>query len=141
MPEKAAKIKYSDIQLGTVYAFEKKITQNDMFKFARLTGDFNPLHVEKAFGDKSMFGKNVVHGMLAGSLFSTLVGMYCPGEKNLYISQTLQFKKPIYPGETVKVIGTVVGKNNSIKFVTIKTDIVHREEISITGTAVVRVLE
>lgn len=141
IPEKASEIAYADIQLGAVYAFEKNITKEAVATFAKLTGDFNPLHTKRVFGNKSMFGKNIVHGMLAGSLCSTLVGMYCPGEKSLYISQTLQFKKPIYPGEVVRVIGTVVGKNDSIKFVTIKTDIIARGAIAITGTAVVRVLE
>lgn len=141
MLKMVAKIKYSDIQLGAGYEFEKKLTQRDVLKFAELTGDFNPLHVDRRFGNESIFGKNIIHGMLVGSLFSTLVGMYYPGEKNLYISQTLQFKKPVYPNETIKVRSTVVGKNDSVKLITIRTDILKNEEILITGTAVVRVLE
>lgn len=135
----ASDINYSDIQVGGVYAFEKEFSQRDVMDFAKLTGDFNPLHIDKEFGEKSRFKGNIIHGMLAGSLFSTLVGMYCPGEKCIYLSQTLKFKKPIFPGDRLTVKGTVTNKNDSISVITIKTEILVKDAVVIDGEAKVMV--
>lgn len=131
----ASNISYSDIQIGAVYTFERIFSEKDLAEFARLTGDFNPLHVDREFGAKSKFKQNIVHGMLAGSLFSTLVGMYCPGENSIYLSQTLKFKNPIFPGDKLIVKGTVMNKNDSIRIVTLKTEIFVKDVAVISGEA------
>lgn len=138
---KAASISYSDINEGEVYLFNRKISKKDVMNFAKLSGDFNPLHVDAEFGSKSKFKNNIIHGMLAASLFSTLVGMHCPGEKSLYMSQTLNFRQPVYYDDTVTVKGTVISKNDSIKMITLKTEILRNEKVAIDGEAKVRVLE
>ena len=74
--EKANGLKYSEISEGDVYSFSRAITRHDVLAFAKLSGDFNRLHVDEDFGKKSQFKANLVHGMLAASLFSTLVGMH-----------------------------------------------------------------
>jgi acyl dehydratase len=78
--------------------------------------------------------------MLIGSLFSTLVGMYCPGEKCLYVSQSLKFKEPVFYDDNVIVKGTVESKNDSVQLITIKTEIVKDNVVAISGNAIVRVL-
>ena len=138
---KAAKLSYSDINEGNVYSFNRKISKQDVIDFAKLGGDFNPLHVNAEYGKKSQFKGNIVHGMLLSSLFSTLVGMHCPGEKSLYMSQTLKFRQPIYYDDNVVVKGTVTEKNDSIKIVTIKTEILKEGKIAIDGEAKVKVLD
>lgn len=138
---KALCYKYSEIEMGLVHSFEKKITQLDVLNFADITGDFNPLHINQDYGKKSQFGKNIVHGMLVGSLFSTLIGMYCPGEKSLYLSQTLNFKHPLFYGDKVLVRGTVINKNDCIKIITLRTEILKDRIVVINGEAKVKVLE
>ena len=137
---KAAVLEYHDIEVGAVYHFHKKIHKEQVMKFADLTGDYNPLHTDPVFGEKSLFHKNIVHGMLIGSLFSTLVGMYCPGEKCLYVSQSLKFKEPVFYDDNVMVKGTVKSKNDSVQLITIKTEIVKDNVVAISGNAIVRVL-
>ena len=131
----ANNLKYSDIKIGGVYQFKRKILKKDVMDFAKLTGDFNPLHVDEEFGKKSRFNANVVHGMLAGSLFSTLVGMYCPGKNCLYMKQTLNFKSEIYPGDVLTVRGTVLNKNDSIRMIVLKTELLKEEKLVIDGEA------
>jgi acyl dehydratase len=138
---KAADLGFADIKEGEIYQFTKKITFDDAMQFADLTGDFNPLHVDKEFGKNSQFKQNIVHGMLAGSLFSTLVGMYCPGKNSLYLSQTLNFKRPIFCDDTVTVKGTVIAKNDTIHLITLKTEIIKEGKICISGEAKIKVLE
>lgn len=137
---KATKLLYEDIKTGAVYEFERTITEEDGKTFVQLSGDFNPLHINKEFGKQSQFGKNVVHGMLAASFFYTIVGMYCPGERALYMSQTVQFRKPLFYGDMVTVRGTVSEKNDSIRVVTLKTEVVRGDEVVVSGEAKVKVL-
>jgi len=137
---KAAVLEYHDIEVGAVHYFHKKIYKEQVMKFADLTGDYNPLHIDPVFGKKSLFHKNIVHGMLIGSLFSTLVGMYCPGEKCLYVSQSLNFIKPVFYDDNIMVKGTVESKTDSIQVIKIKTEIVKDNVIAISGHAIVRIL-
>lgn len=138
---KSRQLTYKEIHEGDVFSFKKMITQNDIETFAELTGDFNPLHVDLDFGRKSKFGRNIAHGLLVGSFFSTLVGMYCPGEKSLYVGQSFLFRLPIFVGDTVLVKGSVIGKNNSIKLITLKTEILKKDIIAVSGEAKVSFLE
>ena len=137
---KPAVLEYHDIEVGAVFHFRKKIHKEQVMKFADLTGDYNPLHINPVFGEKSLFHKNTVHGMLIGSLFSTLVGMYCPGEKCLYVSQSLKFKEPVFYDDNVMVKGIVKSKSDSVQLITIKTEIVKDNVIAISGDAIVRIL-
>ena len=133
--KEALKNDYNDIKIGAVYSFTHTISEAHVKTFAELSGDFNPLHVNEKFGVKSKFGKNVVHGMLTASLFSRLLGMHCPGEKCLYLSQTMQFKMPLFYGEMVEVKGTVLGKVDALKMIKILTEIYRGTDLIILGEA------
>ena len=133
-------IRFEEIETGKSFSFERTLSKDDVAVFARLTGDKNPHHVDESFGKASVFKANIVHGMLAGGLFSTLVGMHCPGEKCLYLSQSLFFKSPIFPGEALTVKGTVTGKNDSIGLVTLRTEILREGKVVVEGEAKVKVM-
>jgi acyl dehydratase len=141
MRNNAAIYYYDEIEIDSVYSFTRTITQDDVSTFASLSGDFNPLHVNKEFGRSSQFRKNVVHGMLSASLFSTLVGMYCPGEKCLYLGQTLQFRMPLFYGETVKVKGTVTNKVDALKMLKMKTEIFRDNDLIVYGEAQIQLID
>lgn len=137
---KAAVLRFSEIQLGAVYQFSKEISKQDVMDFAKLTDDFNPLHVDPDFAKKTSFKKNIIHGMLSASFFSTLVGMYCPGENSLFMSQTVKFKLPLYYDDKIMIKGTVIAKNESVKLITLKTEILKGENIAVEGEAIVKFL-
>lgn len=134
-----AQLNFNDIPLNSVYEFEWTVTEDAVHRYADLVGDHNPLHVDEEFGKKSQFKKNIVHGMLAGSLFSQLVGMHCPGQNCLYLSQTLMFKGPIFFGDKLIVRGTVILKTESTQMMDLKTEILKDGKVVITGQAKVRV--
>jgi 3-hydroxybutyryl-CoA dehydratase len=114
----------SEISLGTTYSFEHTFTKNEEVIFGELTGDTST--------------GNIVHGMLAVSLFSTLIDIHGPGPESIYVSQTLQFRKPIFYDTKVTIRGIVVEKSDSTGLVTIKTEIVILEEIFISGEAKIK---
>jgi len=138
MKSKAEKHDYGGIEIGQVSSFHRTVKRADGLRFSDLTGDRNPLHVNSDFGKESRFGDNIVHGMLLASLFSTLVGMYCPGERSLYLGQTAQFRLPLFYGEEVEVRGTVTDKSDAIMIVTLKTEIYRGDDLIVVGQAKVK---
>lgn len=90
-----------DFEPGQSATFRKTFTDEDVRRFIEITGDTNPLHVDDEFAARTRFGRRIVHGMLAASLFSTMVGTLLPGTGAIYRSQTIRFLLPIYVGDTV----------------------------------------
>ena len=123
---------FEQIEVGTQYSFEHEFTRTDERHFAEMTGDSSVV---------VMPGESVpiVHGMLAASFFSTLVDTY-PGPNCLYISQTLQFRKALRYGDHVVVRGTVLEKSPSTRMITLRTEMLLREEVAIAGEAKVTLL-
>ena len=87
--------------VGQQASLQRTFTQDDVAAFAALTGDCNPVHLDEAHAAGTRFGRRICHGMLVGSLFSTLFGTELPGPGALYLGQALRFKAPVYPGEPV----------------------------------------
>lgn len=90
-----------DFEPGQHVSFRKTFTDEDVRRFIEITGDSNPLHVNDEFAARTPFGRRIVHGMLAASIFSTMVGMLLPGTGAIYRSQTIRFLLPVYLGDTV----------------------------------------
>ena len=87
------KLSISDFRLGMQSSYIREITEKDILDFAKLTGDDNPIHVDKLFAEKSIFKKQVSHGMLTASFFSKIFGTKFPGNGCIYLSQEVKFKK------------------------------------------------
>jgi acyl dehydratase len=132
---------FEEIELNKVFSFKKKFSREDVLNFAELSGDINPLHIDSEYGDKSIFGRNIVHGMLISSLFSKMVGVYCPGENSLYLSQSLEFRKPLFFNEEIEVRAKVIKKISSVKVVEMKMEILRQKEKLVSGIAKIKVLD
>lgn len=87
--------------IGQTASFSKTISESDVYWFAGLVGDFNSVHINQVEARKSIFGDRIAHGMLVGSLISTVLGTKLPGLGTIYLEQNLKFKKPVYLGDTV----------------------------------------
>ncbi len=119
----------------------RRFSQKDVEDFARLSGDFNPLHLDEAFAGKTIFNGTIIHGMLAASLFSAFLGMYCPGKYGLILTQELKYLKPVRKNEDLKVTGEVIKKINSIKVLVIKTSICDRKNrVLVEGISRVKIM-
>ena len=93
---------YDDLKVGQTASLLKTVTEKDLDLFIEITGDKNPLHVDADFAQQTFFGQRIAHGMLSASLFSTLVGMHLPGVGAIYKSQTIEFIRPVFVGNTLK---------------------------------------
>lgn len=77
------------------------ITDETIRTFADLTGDHNPVHLDDAYAAGTRFGRRIAHGMIAAGLISATLANDLPGPGTVYLGQTLQFKAPVYPGDTI----------------------------------------
>lgn len=96
-----------DVQVGQTASFAKTISESDVYGFAGLVGDFNSAHLNQVEAEKGIFGGRVAHGMLVGSLISTVLGMKLPGSGTIYLEQNLKFRRPVYFGDTATATVTV----------------------------------
>lgn len=79
----------------------KVFTEEDIFLFAGITGDRNPVHISKEFAAGTRFGERIAHGLLTAGLLSAVIGMKLPGPGCLYLSQTLSFLAPVRIGDEI----------------------------------------
>lgn len=96
-----------EMKLGDSASFSKTITDFDVKMFAGITGDFNPVHIDKEFAKNTPFKDRIAHGMLVASLFSTILGTQLPGEGAIYTGQELKFTKPVYLEDTITATVTI----------------------------------
>ena len=126
-----------EFYIGKEGRFSKTITEYDIYGFAGITGDFNPVHINRVESKKSIFGQQVAHGMLVSSLFSTVIGTLMPGAGSIYLSQNSRFLKPVYIGDTITVYVSIkeIGDKGRAR---LKTDAYNQDSIQvISGEALV----
>jgi len=136
---------YDEINVGDTASVSKTVTDSDVMQFARLTTDFNPLHVNEEFAKKSQFGRRLVHGAFSSGLISAVLGMKIPGPGALYVDQMVTFKKPVFIGDTLTAKATVAEKftkkGGELKFLKIATQVFNQNEDLVTdGEATVIVM-
>lgn len=106
------------LQPGMSASMAKTVTEADIILFSGVSTDVNPAHIDEEYAKTTMFGGRIAHGMLSASFISAVLGNQMPGNGCIYVSQSLKFKAPVRPGDTVKATVTVkevnVAKNRVI---------------------------
>lgn len=118
---------FDEIKIGEIEKFMVEITQEKMDMFAKLSGDLNPMHISEDYAKERGYKGIIVYGMLASSFYSTLVGMYLPGEKCLLNKCDVDYKKPVYVGDRLTVMGEVIDKRVATHRIKIKGKMVNQE--------------
>ena len=111
---------YDEISLGETAEFSKTITETDVYLYAGISGDFNPLHVDEEYAKTTLFGKRVAHGGLPTALLAPILGMKLPGIGTIALETRTKFRKPVYIGDTITCKATVIDKNPRMKTITMK---------------------
>lgn len=124
-----------EIEIGMSASYSQTITDADVKTFAGLSGDHNPVHVDEIYAENSRYKKRIAHGLISASFFSALFGTKLPGKGCVYVSQNLNFKKPVYLGDTVTAIVTVTSVDIVKKRVFFDTKCLVKNRTVITGTA------
>lgn len=118
---------YDEINIGQEESFSVTVTESMMEKFLDITGDINPLHNNELFAKKGGYQGRVVYGMLVSSFYSTLAGVYLPGENSLIHSIEIGMTKPTYIGDTLTIKGQVVSKIDAYRLIELKISITNQD--------------
>ena len=124
-------------KVGDAAEMTKVFSEEDVFLFAGITGDRNPVHISKEFSAKTRFGERIVHGLLTAGLISAVIGMKLPGPGCLYLSQTLSFLAPVKIGDEITARAEIV-EVISEKRLRFKTQCINqRKEVVLEGEAII----
>lgn len=100
--------KIEEIAPGMSASLSHVVTEDDVRKFAEVSGDHNPVHLDEAYAKESRYGRRIAHGLFGASFFSSLFGTKLPGRGCVYAAQNLKFRRPVFIGDTVIATVTVL---------------------------------
>ena len=125
------------LSVGDSASVSGSFSQDDIEAFARLSGDDNPAHVDAAWAEASPFGGRVAHGVLTAGLISAVLGTKLPGPGSIYMSQTLKWLAPVFPGDRLTATATVKEIVSEKRRVVLETTVERDGETVLTGEALV----
>ena len=128
-----------DIKVGMAASFAKTVTEADIILFAGASGDNNAIHINEEFARGTPFGGRIAHGFLTASVISAAIANRLPGPGTVYVSQQLNFRAPVRPGDTVRAEVVVKEMIQDRSRVVLETVCRVGETIVIEGEAVVKV--
>lgn len=114
-------MRFEDLHVGQTAAVSESITAGHIARFAELSGDRNPLHVDPAWAAKTRFGGCIAHGALSAALISRVLGMELPGTGSVYLGQTLKFTAPVRAGDTIEARAEVIHLDPARRRVRLRT--------------------
>ncbi len=112
------------IKIGDRCTVKRIFTADDVELFAKVTGDYNPIHFDEKYAKTTIFKKPIVHGPLVITLITTIFAKELPGPGTVYLSHEVKYFNPVYLGE--EIIGTVeVVSINDKQHIFVKTTCVN----------------
>lgn len=124
-----------EIEVGMTASSSHVITDGDVVSFAEISGDKNPVHLDEEFAATTRFKKRIAHGLMSSSYFSALFGTQLPGRGCVYVSQNLNFKRPVHIGDEVTASIEVTGIDQEKRRVFFSTVCKVKNKIVIDGVA------
>ncbi|MBK7358172.1 MAG: MaoC family dehydratase [Saprospiraceae bacterium] len=95
------------LQIGDQFSHIFRYTQEDVNLYAKVSGDVNPLHIDPEAGKASIFGRNIIHGFLGGSVFTKIFGALWKADGHVYLKQSMQWLKPMFVETDYEAVITV----------------------------------
>ena len=128
-----------DLSLGQSAEIDHTVTDADIRAFAEVSGDNNPVHLDEAYAAGTPFKTRIAHGMLSAGYISAVLGTRLPGPGAIYISQTMNFRRPVRIGDRVRTRATVSAIDTEKARVTLATVCEVAGKPVVEGEAVVMV--
>ena len=132
-------LRLEDLSLGQTTEISHTVTDADIRAFAEVSGDNNPVHLDEAYAAATPFKTRIAHGMLSAGYISAVLGTRLPGPGAIYISQTMNFKRPVRIGDEVITRATVSAIDADRARVTLSTVCEVAGKAVVEGEAVVMV--
>jgi len=128
-----------DIKVGQSASYARTVSEEDITNFAEVSGDHNPVHLDQAYAQTTIFKSRIAHGMLSAAYISTVIGMQLPGPGAIYMSQNLRFRAPVRIGDEVVTTCTVTEINIEKKRITLDCECLVGSRKMVTGEAMILV--
>lgn len=124
-------------KVGQFYEKEVTITSEIGKEFARISGDFNPIHLDEKYAEETRFGKRIVHGMLIGSYISGIIGNEFPGQGSIYLNQDLKFRRPIFYDKKVIIRVEIISVDEEKSRLKLRTSCLDDKDVLVDGEALI----
>ena len=128
----ARNVRYEDIHVGDKAFLSKTISEYDVYAFAGVTGDFNPVHVNAEFAKNSLFKQRIAHGMISAGLISAVLGTELPGIDTIYMNQELSFLAPVLYGDTLTATVECIEKDDKKHRIIFRTTVTNQNDKLVT---------
>lgn len=128
----ARNVRYEDIHVGDKASLSKTISEYDVYAFAGVTGDFNPVHVNAEFAKNSLFKQQIAHGMISAGLISAVLGTELPGIDTIYMNQELSFLAPVLYGDTLTATVECIEKDDKKHRIIFRTTVTNQNDKLVT---------
>ncbi|HET9161442.1 MAG TPA: MaoC family dehydratase [Caulobacteraceae bacterium] len=130
---------FEDLSIGDFAEMTATVTDETIRKFAEVSGDDNPIHLDEAYAATTQFGERIAHGMLSAGFISAVIGTRLPGPGCIYLSQSLRFRRPVKIGDEVVAKATISALDADKGRATLETVCTVGGKAVIEGEAVVMV--
>src|SRR3982750_3107299 len=130
-----------DLKIGDSFSTTRLVTDELIRRFAEVSGDHNPIHLDEEFAKTTRFGRRIAHGMLSGAFISAVLGYEFKERKIVYLSQKMRFTAPAFIGDVITTTATVIAIREDKGIVTLETNCTKADgELTLKGEAVVMIL-
>lgn len=131
-----------EIKIGDKFSNDRLVSDELVRKFAEVSGDYNPIHLDEEVAKTTRFGRRIAHGMLSGAFISAVLGYELTERRIVYLSQSLKFTLPVFIGDTVTTTATVINIREDKPIITLETICTNQNgEMLVKGEAAVMILD
>jgi 3-hydroxybutyryl-CoA dehydratase len=130
-----------NVAIGQQFSTSREVTDELVRRFAEVSGDYNPIHLDEEFAKTTRFGRRIAHGMLSGAFISAVLGNEFKDMKIVYLSQTMKFTAPVFIGDTVTATATITAIREDKNIVTLETVCTNQNgDILVKGESAVMIM-
>lgn len=125
-------------QINDIFIHKFSFTEEQIYQYAKISGDVNPIHINNSYGNESIFGKCIVHGYFTNSIFSKVYGTLLYADGHILVEQSTKYIKPIFTGVEYKSVFTIIElipEKNRVVYLNEIFD-ASTNEIKLTGKAI-----
>jgi 3-hydroxybutyryl-CoA dehydratase len=128
---------FEDLTVGMAAEAKRVVTEADVVAFAAVSGDHNPVHMDAAYAAATPFRARIAHGALIASFVSALMASELPGPGGIYVSQSVNFRRPVKFGDEVTTKVSIAALDPAKSYVTIAFECSVGDRVVMDGEALV----
>lgn len=129
-------------KVGDKACYTRMVTSDLIAELADVSEDYNPLHIDAEYASKTVFGAKIAHGLFCIGLISRVIGMQLPGEGSVFVNEKLNYRKPVYVGDSITAHVEIISINEKRLFVEVQIRCVNqKDEVVMDGTSLLKIMK